>query len=64
MPLLQVLLILVVVGVVLWLVQTYIPMAPPIKTLITVVVVLILCVWLLSLFGLGDLTIGHVARHP
>jgi hypothetical protein len=48
----QVLFVLVIVGVVLWLVQTYIPMAPPIKTVITVVVILFLCIWLLRLSGL------------
>jgi hypothetical protein len=63
MPLLNILLVLVVVGVVLWLINTYIPMAPPIKTLINVVVVLILAVWLLSLFGIGDVYVGrHVVR--
>jgi hypothetical protein len=51
MDIIQVLLVLIVVGVVLYLVQTYIPMAAPIKTIITVVVVLILCIWLLQVFG-------------
>lgn len=58
MPVIQVVLILVVLGFCLWAVQTYIPMAGPIKTLINVVVVLGLILWLLSLFGLGNLTIG------
>ncbi|HXJ76907.1 MAG TPA: Thivi_2564 family membrane protein, partial [Candidatus Dormibacteraeota bacterium] len=40
MDIIQVLFILVIVGVVLWLIQTYIPMAAPIKTIITIVVVL------------------------
>ena len=52
MDIIQVLVVLIVVGVVLWLVQTYIPMAPPIKTIITVVVVLVLCIWLLQAFGI------------
>lgn len=59
MPLISVILVLVVVGVVLWLVNTYIPMAQPIKTVINVLVVIILCIWLLSLFGIGDVTIGR-----
>jgi hypothetical protein len=42
-----------VVGVVLYLVNTYIPMAAPIKTILMVVVVLILCIWLLNVFGIG-----------
>jgi len=53
MDLISIIVVLVVVGVILWLVQTYIPMPAPIKTIITVVVVLFLCVWLLRLFGIG-----------
>ena len=53
MDLISVLVVLIVVGVILWLVQTYIPMPAPIKTIITVVVVLFLCIWLLRLFGIG-----------
>jgi hypothetical protein len=53
MDIIQVLIVLVVVGVVLYLVQTYIPMAAPIKTILMVVVVLILCIWLLNVFGIG-----------
>lgn len=63
MPIINVLLVLIVVGVVLWLVTTYIPMPPPIKTVITVVLVLFLCLWLLSLFGVGDVYIGRHAVH-
>jgi len=52
MTLIGLLVMLVVVGVCLWLIETYVPMSPPIKTLIRVVVVLVLVVWLLSFFGL------------
>ena len=55
-----VLIVLIVVGVCLYLVQTYIPMAPPIKTVITVVVVLFLCLWLLSVFGVADIPVPRV----
>jgi hypothetical protein len=58
MNIIQVLVVLVVVGLLLWLVQTYIPMAQPIRTVITVVVVLLVCLWLLSLFGIGHIRIG------
>ncbi len=58
MDLINIIVVLVVVGVILWLVQTYIPMAAPIKTVITVVVVLFLCIWLLRLFGVGHMQIG------
>ena len=58
MPLVSVIVVLIVLGVVLWLVNTYIPMAPPIKTVINVVVVLVLCLWLLSLIGvIGPLNV-------
>ena len=48
----QILIVLVIVGVCLYLVNQYVPMAPPIKTVLMVVVVLILCIWLLNVFGI------------
>ena len=60
---LSILIVLIVVGVCLYLVQTYVPMAQPIKTIITVVVVLALCMWLLSSFGIvGDVNLRHPLR--
>lgn len=50
----EVLIVLVVVGVCLWLIETYIPMAEPIKTVIRIVLVLFLVVWILSAFGIVD----------
>jgi hypothetical protein len=44
---------LVVIGVALYLIETYIPMSPPIKTVIRVVVVLVLVLWLLRAFGIN-----------
>jgi len=61
-PILQILIVLIVVGVCLWLVNTYIPMAAPIRTIITVVVVLVLVIWLLELFGIGNMTVGPVGH--
>lgn len=52
MPIIQILVALIIFGVVLYLVNTYIPMAAPVKTIINVVVVILLCIWLLSTFGL------------
>jgi hypothetical protein len=46
------LIVFVVLGFCLWLVVTYVPMAPPFKTVLIVVVVLIFVVWLLRSFGL------------
>jgi hypothetical protein len=48
---------LIVIGVVLWLVNTQIPMAPAIKTIINVVVVLVVLLWLLQVFGVGHIVI-------
>ena len=52
MPILTILLVLVVVGVILWLVNTYIPMDSKIKSILNVVVVILVIIWLLQAFGL------------
>ena len=52
MPLLTIIIVLVVVGVALWAINTYIPMAKPVRTILNVVVVVFLCLWLLQAFGL------------
>ena len=52
MPLLTVLLVLIVVGVLLWLINTYIPMDRKIKNILNVVVVIAVVIWLLQVFGL------------
>jgi len=49
--LLVVILVLIVIGFLLWLVQTKIPMDPTIKTIIYFVVVLAVVLWLLNVFG-------------
>ena len=54
MPLLNIIVVLVVVGVVLWAINAYIPMARPVKTILNVVVVAVICIWLLQTFGLID----------
>jgi len=51
MPLLQILMILIVVGVLLWLVNNFIPMAGSIKSILNAVVVIGTVVWLLNIFG-------------
>ncbi len=51
---------LIVVGVCLYLVETYIPMSPPIKMVIRVVVVLFLALWLLRIFGIVDMPVPRV----
>lgn len=52
MPLLTILIVLIVVGVILWLVNTYIPMDRKIKNILNVVVVIAVIIWLLKVFGL------------
>jgi len=54
MPLLTVLIVLIVVGVLLWLINTYIPMDRKIKNILNVVVVIVVILWLLRAFGLLD----------
>jgi hypothetical protein len=52
MPLLQVVVILIVVGVLLWLVNSYIPMQATLKKILNAVVVIGVVLWLLNVFGL------------
>jgi hypothetical protein len=52
MPILQLLMVLVVVGVLLWLVNNYIPMQGTIKSILNAVVVIGVVLWLLDVFGL------------
>ena len=57
MPLIQLVIVLVVVGVVLWVINSYIPMQPTIKKILNVVVIIVVVLWLLSVFGvIGDIT--------
>lgn len=51
MPLLTIVIVLIVVGLLLWLVNTYIPMDRKIKSILNVVVVVVLIIWLLRAFG-------------
>lgn len=50
----EILVVLVVIGVCLYLVNAYVPMAAPIKTVVNVLVVLCLVVWLLNVFGITN----------
>ena len=51
MPLLQIVMVLIVVGVLLWLVNRFIPMAGSIKSILNAVVVICVVLWLLNIFG-------------
>ncbi|MBK9256710.1 MAG: hypothetical protein IPM42_14575 [Saprospiraceae bacterium] len=52
MPILNILLVLVVVGVILWLINNYIPMDSKIKSILNVVAVIVVLIWLLKAFGI------------
>lgn len=52
MPLLTISLVLIVVGVLLWLINTYVPMDRKIKNILNAVVVIVVVIWLLQVFGL------------
>jgi hypothetical protein len=63
MSLITVVITLIVVGVLLWLVNSYIPMDGKIKKLLNIVVVVAVVLWLLSAFGLiGNLNNVRVGR--
>lgn len=47
MPLIQLVIILIVIGVLLWLVNTYIPMDPKIKSILNAVIIIFVVIWLL-----------------
>jgi hypothetical protein len=52
MPLINLVVTLIVVGVLLWLVNRFIPMAGSIKSILNAVVVICVVLWLLNVFGL------------
>jgi hypothetical protein len=50
-PLIQLIFILIIVGVLLWLVNNYIPMDAAIKKILNIVVIIVVILWLLRVFG-------------
>jgi hypothetical protein len=66
MSLISLVLLLVVIGVVLWLINSYIPMDVKIKKILNVVVVIVVVLWLLDMFvgfgALSNIHIGHIRR--
>lgn len=52
MPLIYVILVLIVVGVVLWLINRFIPMERSIKSILNAVVIIVVVLWLLNVFGI------------
>jgi predicted membrane protein len=63
MPILNLVFMLILVGVGLWMINRFIPMASSIKTILNVVVVVAVCVWVLQAVGLwGDLSSYRVGK--
>ncbi len=64
MPLINLAITLIVVGVLLWLVNTYLPMDGKIKKILNIVVVICVVIWLLYAFGIlnhsGDIKVPQV----
>jgi hypothetical protein len=61
MPIIHLIIVLALVGLLMWLVNTYVPMQPPYKQIMNIVVIVAVILWLLSVFGvLGGL--GTVPR--
>ena len=57
MPLINLVVVLIVVGVLLWLVNSFIPMDRKIKQILNIVVVIVVVIWLLQVFGvIGSLS--------
>ena len=54
MPLLSILIVILVVGVLLWIINSFIPMDRKIKQIFNIVVVIALVIWLLKAFGVFD----------
>ena len=63
MPLIQIFVVLIVVGVLLWLVNRFLPMAGSIKSILNAVVVIPVVLWLLNVFGLfHSMSNMHIGR--
>ena len=63
MSLISLVVVLIVIGVLLWLVQTQIPMDATIRKIIFIVVIVAVCIWVLTVFGLmPDLGVIRVGK--
>ena len=52
MPLINVIIVLVIVGVLLYIVETLLPIDATIKRIIHIIIILAVCIWLLQAFGI------------
>jgi hypothetical protein len=64
MSLITIVLTLIVVGILLWLINTYVPMDGKIKKILNIVVVVVVVLWLINVFGLlgrsGEIRVPRV----
>ncbi len=58
MPLLPIVLTLIVVGILLWLVNAYVPMDAKIKNILNILILIVVVVWLLNVFGV----LGYISN--
>jgi hypothetical protein len=59
MPLVYIVLVLIVVGVALWLINNFIPMASSIKSILNVVVVVAVAIWVLKAVGMWERVVSY-----
>lgn len=63
MTLIHLIIVLVIVGIIMWLINAYIPMDPTIKRILNIAVIIFVLIWLLSAIGvlgtLSDIRIGN-----
>lgn len=68
MPIISLIIVLCVIGVILWLINTYLPMDPMIKRIINIVIIIAVVLWLLSALGLftgvNSMRIGALPMAP
>jgi uncharacterized BrkB/YihY/UPF0761 family membrane protein len=64
MPIINLIVVLAVIGVLMWLINTYVPMQEPYKKILNIVIIVATILWLLSVFGIFNLggTVGHIRR--
>jgi hypothetical protein len=63
MTLVDIVLVFVVIGLVMWLINSFIPMAGGIKSLLNVVVFVVVLIWILRVFGVvGQIPGVHVPK--
>ena len=63
MPLLYAVFTLILVGIGLWIINSFIPMAGSIKAILNLVVVISVCVWLLKSYGLWNQLVNYRFPH-